>query len=322
MKTVTKVWLITASALTALGLILFAAAMTVSQWDFTALDSEKYVTKTYEITEEFQHLSLQTSTAKISFLPAEDGNARVVCHEPEKGPHTVLVRDGALEITEQDTRKWYEHIQPFSFQSPSVTVYLPQGEYGRLKIDGSTGALTVPKEFTFQSVQIQASTGDVTWEASVAEALQIELSTGSIRMKDFSAGSVNITVSTGKVTAESIRCGGEVQLKVSTGDATLTDLTCTEFRSTGSTGKLTLKNLLAEDRITIHRSTGDVTFDRCDAGSITVETETGDVTGTLRSDKTFLPQSDTGRIDVPKTTRGETCEIITDTGEIRIRIEG
>jgi len=135
MKTVTKVWLITASALTALGLILFAAAMTVSQWDFTALDSEKYVTKTYEITEEFQHLSLQTSTAKISFLPAEDGNACVVCHEPEKGPHTVLVRDGALEITEQDTRKWYEQIQLFSFQSPSVTVYLPQGEYGRLKID-------------------------------------------------------------------------------------------------------------------------------------------------------------------------------------------
>jgi len=322
MKTVTKVWLITASALTALGLILFAAAMTVSQWDFTALDSEKYVTKTYEITEEFQHLSLQTSTAKISFLPAEDGNACVVCHEPEKGPHTVLVRDGALEITEQDTRKWYEQIQLFSFQSPSVTVYLPQGEYGRLKIDGSTGDLTVPKEFTFQSVQIHVSTGDVTWEASVAEALQIELSTGSIRMKDLSAGSVNITVSTGKVTAESIRCSGEVQLKVSTGDATLTDLTCTEFRSTGSTGDLSLKNLLAEDRITIHRSTGDVTFDRCDAGSIAVETETGDVTGTLRSDKTFLPQSDTGRIDVPKTTRGEICEITTDTGDIRIQIEG
>ena len=46
MKTVTKVWLITASALTALGLILFAAAMTIAQLDFTALDSEKYVTKT------------------------------------------------------------------------------------------------------------------------------------------------------------------------------------------------------------------------------------------------------------------------------------
>ena len=44
------------------------------------------------------------------------------------------------------------------------------------------------------------------------------------------------------------------------------------------------------------------------------------MTGTLRSEKVFLVESDTGSIEVPKTTTGGRCEIRTDTGDIRIDI--
>ena len=48
---------------------------------------------------------------------------------------------------------------------------------------------------------------------------------------------------------------------------------------------------------------------------------TVDVTGTLLSEKVFIAQSGTGRIDVPETTTDGKCKITTDTGRISLSIE-
>ena len=58
-----------------------------------------------------------------------------------------------------------------------------------------------------------------------------------------------------------------------------------------------------------------------EARTISIKTDTGDVTGTLLSEKEFITDSDTGNIDVPKTTTGGKCEITTDTGDIKIDIK-
>jgi len=47
-----------------------------------------------------------------------------------------------------------------------------------------------------------------------------------------------------------------------------------------------------------------------------IKTDTGNVTGTLLSEKVFLVETDTGRINVPRTTAGGVCEITTDTGDV------
>ena len=86
-------------------------------------------------------------------------------------------------------------------------------------------------------------------------------------------------------------------------------------------GKILLNRVIASGSLTVRRSTGDVIFDRCDAASLSVTTDTGDVTGTLLTEKTFIPDSETGKIDVPKNTSGGICEITTDTGDIRLKIQ-
>ena len=53
---------------------------------------------------------------------------------------------------------------------------------------------------------------------------------------------------------------------------------------------------------------------------MSVTTDTGDVKGTLLSDKIFFAETKTGRKDVPKTTAGGKCEIKTDTGDIIISV--
>ena len=82
-----------------------------------------------------------------------------------------------------------------------------------------------------------------------------------------------------------------------------------------------MKNVNASGVFSITRSTGDVEFDACDASEIYVKTDTGDVTGTLLSDKIFFAESDTGKVSVPKSVTGGRCEISTDTGRIDITVK-
>jgi len=51
-----------------------------------------------------------------------------------------------------------------------------------------------------------------------------------------------------------------------------------------------------------------------------METDTGDIRGSLLSSKVFLADSGTGKVDVPKTVTGGKCQVHTDTGDIKITI--
>ncbi len=320
MRLATKIWLIVAAALIVIGGIVFVSVMTVLKWDFTKLSTVKYETNEYEISENFKNISVVADTADIVFVPTADLNGSVVCHERKNIKHTVTVRDDTLVIEIEDTRKWYEHISFFDFGSSKITVCIPQGEYGALSIQASTGDVEIPKDFKFESTDISVSTGDVMNYASASEFVKIKTSTGDIRVEDLSAGAMDLSVSTGKVTVTGVNCEGDVALKVSTGDAKLTDMTCKNVISSGSTGNLSLKNVIAAEKFSIERSTGDVKFDGCDAGEIMVKTDTGNVSGTLLSEKVFITKTDTGDIDVPESVTGGKCSITTDTGNIRITI--
>ena len=280
MSKATKIWLTVAASLVLLGIIIFTAIMTVNHWDFIKLSTEEFETRTYEFNEDFNSILISTDTAEIVFLPSENDKCRVVCYEPDSGIHDVTVKDGKLSINWMVHKKWYEHIG-ITVGSPKITVYLPHNEYVSLSIKESTGDVSILNNFKFDSIDITVSTGDINIE--------------------------NVTA-------------GSIGIKVSTGDTFLTNVTCESLASTGSTGDITMSGVIASGKFSIERSTGDVKFDKCDAAEIFVLTDTGDVTGTLLSEKIFFPDSDTGKIDVPKTTSGGKCEITTDTGDIKIRI--
>jgi DUF4097 and DUF4098 domain-containing protein YvlB len=95
---------------------------------------------------------------------------------------------------------------------------------------------------------------------------------------------------------------------------------CRNLKSDGATGDLSLDNVIAAEVFRIERSTGDVDFEGCDAAEITVTTDTGHIRGSLLSDKVFIAETDTGRVDVPHTTTGGKCQLTTDTGNIKISI--
>lgn len=319
MSKATKLWLITAAALIFIGLLIFGGVMMELKWNFANLFTVKCETNTHEISENFTDLSIITDTADIAFLPAEDGQCKVVCHEEAKAKHTVSVEDGILSIRLVDDRKWYEHIG-IGFEPTKVTVYLPEAAYGSLLIKESTGDIDIAKDLSFESMDITVSTGDVVNRASASGMMKIKASTGDIHVENVAADSLDLSVSTGDITASGVTCVGDVTVKVSTGKAYLTDVTCQDLTTTGNTGDLSLTKVVATGKFSIERSTGDVKFDACDAAEIFVKTDTGNIKGSLLSEKVFIYHSNTGKIDLPQTTSGGKCEINTDTGDIKITI--
>ncbi len=319
MKKGTKLWLIAATSLILIGLIIFIGLMAILKWDFTKLSTSKYETNHYQFNENYSNISIVTDTADIVFAVSEDLKSSVECYEQKNVKHSVTVKDDSLVIKVVDTRKWYEHIG-IHFGTPKITVYLPQNEYTSVVIKESTGDIQIPKDFKFESVDISTSTGDVKCYASASGSIKIKASTGDIRIENISAGSLELSVSTGDVTASSISCQGDVKVNVSTGDTKLTDIACKNVISSGNTGDISLKNVIATEKLSIERSTGDVKFNGCDAAEIFVKTDTGDVIGTLLSGKEFIVKTDTGDKQIPQSETGGRCEITTSTGDIKIGI--
>lgn len=315
----TKLWLIAAASLILIGIVIFGGVMSMLKWDFTKLSTNKYETNEYKINENYNSISIVSNTADIVINPSEASESSVVCYELKNMKHSVTVKDSTLVIEVVDSRKWYEHIS-IGFDTPKITVYIPQGEYTSLSISSDTGDVEIPDAFKFESIDISTSTGDIKNYASTSKAIKIKTSTGDIHVEKVSAGALDLSVSTGDVIAKSITCDGDVKIKVSTGITKLFDVTCKNVISSGSTGDIYLKNVIASEKFSIERDTGYVKLERCDAYEIFIETDTGDVTGTLLSEKVFIPRTDTGSVKVPQTVTGGRCEITTDTGNIRIDI--
>lgn len=279
MKKATKFWLILAGVLIVGGCILFGGIMTMLNWDFTKLSTASYSTNSHTVEEAFSHISLKTTTANITFLPSEDSKTTVVCHEPDNQTHTVKLQDDTLVIQQVDTRQWYEYIGIY-FEPIQITVYLPQKEYGSIRVASTTGKTTV-ENLQAQSLDISATTGDISLSRIV--------------------------------------CSGDLSVQLTTGQTVLTNISCKNLTSTGTTGSIVLRQVIAAEDCSIHVNTGDIRLEDSDAATLTLKTVTGSVSGTLLTGKTFFAKTTTGHIDVPTTTGG-CCLITTTTGSISIRI--
>ena len=289
--------------------------------DFGMFTNSNFVTNTYEITDDFDSVSLKTDTADVAFLVSEDGICRVMCYEQGSMKHAVTVEEGTLGVQLEDTRKWYEHISLFSAGHPMITVYLPEGDYAALSVEVSTGDVGIPEGMQFEQIEVLGTTGDVICSASAVESMKIETSTGTIRVEDVTVGQMALRVSTGNVSVSSVVCEGDISLTVTTGKARLNEVSCRTLTSVGNTGDLYMAGVLASETVSLERSTGDVELEACDAAQLWIKTDTGDVEGSLLTEKVFLVVTDTGDVDVPKTVTGGRCEVTTDTGDVEFRIK-
>lgn len=330
---------IVAVALIVVGAVLAGCSLFAMDdaWDLLS-GSGKLVTTQETITGEFTNIDIDVLWADLELLPSPDGTCYYKATTYESTFCTVTVENGTLRIGQDDSRKWHQHIGIY-WEKTSLQVYLPEDVYGQLAIQSDTSDVTIPANFTFENVTITTDTGDLTITCQVTQQLSMTSTTGDMTARGIAPLSVTAAATTGDVYMQDITCNDlsvststgccrilkadvakSLSASSTTGDKYLADVQCGTLKLEATTGDSELRNVVVTGDAKLESDTGDWELEGFDAANISIETSTGDVEGTLLSDKIFFVDTDTGDVDVPRTTTGGKCEISTDTGDIEIEI--
>ena len=134
-------------------------------------------------------------------------------------------------------------------------------------------------------------------------------------------GNISLETDTGNILLDNIIATGKLVTETDTGNVNFEVCDASEVFIKTDTGNVLLDDVITTGKLAIETDTGNVSFEACDASEAFIKTDTGNVTGSFLTDKVVFAESDTGNIDIPKVIADEKCEIITDTGNIKITIE-
>ena len=61
----------------------------------------KYITNTYQITNNYQNIFIDAKDAKVSIETSDDINTKLIIYEKKKQPYQYLIQDNELIINQQ-----------------------------------------------------------------------------------------------------------------------------------------------------------------------------------------------------------------------------
>jgi len=302
-------------------IILIAGIAVLTIGVVNTISNNRVVINSYDITESFTDFKVDLSVSNLKFEKSEDSTIKVVCEEREKDFHEVVVKDNALTITNVNNRKWFERLFMFDFKERVVTVYLPEGNYGDLKINSQVGNIDIQGNYTFANADVEVTTGNLKFAADVTGNTVLKSTVGNIKVTGLNTASLIMNSTTGNLNMTDINVTGDAKINATVGNIKATGFKSANLNVGSSTGNIELVNALVTNHVDAKASTGDIRLIDCDADSLKIKTSTGNVTGVLLTSKIFYASSNTGRVNVPHSTTGGTCEIETSTGNIYMSIK-
>ncbi len=317
MKKSVKISLLIACVFIVLGAAIFADAMSSADFNFGTLSTQTYTTNTYKIADDFDKISIEVSETDIEFKLSDNKKCIIECFEKEKNTHEAYVENKTLFIT--NSQKWYHDIGVVNY-TPKLVLYLPKESYESLAINTNTGDINIPNNPAFKDIEINGDTSDISCYASVIDNLNIGISTGDVILENAKMKKAMLSSTTGDITIANTDIENSITITTDTGNVNSLNTTYVDFKVETDTGDLSLTDTVAKNSFSITTNTGDVEFKNSDAEEISILTDTGDICGTLLTEKIFMIESDTGDIDVPKTSTGGVCDITTNTGDVTISI--
>lgn len=303
MNTAKKIWISASIICIIAGITAAFGAAYFMDFDFGGLNNMNYEKTIYTVTEEFDNIKLRSAECDVFLSSSDDENCTVHCAESDKIRHQVSVENKTLEIIRTDESKWYEHIGVFwGPQAYSITIYLPQKLYDELYISSVSGDITVPDAFKFNTVNLKNTSGDINFESETANGISAKTVSGDINIKNI--------------------CGGSAKIDTVSGDINFSNSRVSEISFSNTSGDVIVRDVTADKNFTIHTTSGDALLSDCDAPDIKIKSISGDISGTLLSEKKFSASSVSGNIRIPD-SRSDTqkCEISTTSGNIRISLK-
>lgn len=275
---------------------------------------------TYTIDKAFTNISIDGMECNIKLIPSDDNKYKVVCRESDKIYHSVSVENDTLFIKRNDNREWYEHFGIY-WSDMEVSVYLPENNYGELYAKSLSGEIVIPETFSFDSADVQSTSGNVRFLASVNGEMTVNTVSGELYVGKSKPSKLTAESVSGCVTVENIVAQDFVNVKAISGEIKMSEIRCQSITANTTSGGLSLSDVVTREKIQIESVSGNVDLNRCDAASLWLKTTSGNIYGTLLSEKFFVTNTLSGNVSVPHSPSGGKCEVTTTRGNIEFIIK-
>ena len=359
-----KIWICAALICVLLGAVISGGTLAAIGFDFSRLNTMEFVTHTYKVRDPdthgsaspgasetegpntytaegtFSRISIDAAEADVRLIRSDTDECKVVCIESEKITHTVTVEADTLTIVRYDERKWYERSGIY-WGDMSITIYLPGDSYDSLSVSTLSGDVTVPEEFTFDTVQVDTASGEIDFLAAAnrslrlktlsgdltvaeltTENLTLQTTSGDMELTGLSADSMNISTTSGEIELENVTAD-TLFVKSTSGEIESDDVRVTdrmEFETVS--GDVRLTGCVSNGWLGVTTVSGDVKLNGCDCDVVlSILTTSGDITGTVLTPKQFLCSTN-GKVSVPFSKPVNSIfEANSISGDVRISIE-
>lgn len=232
------------------------------------------VTNTFEIDNDFEDISIDSSSFDVSLLPSTNEECTVICEESSTINHNVEVIGNTLTIKQQcDFMSGL-----FSYKIPfRVTIYLPASAYNYLSVKLSSGDLFVSEDFDFENVTIGTSSGDVDFRTTVEDNMSVNTSSGDIMLLNLEAGNLNLCSSSGDVALTNSIVKGDLDISTSSGEVFFDASDAENINISTSSGDVR-GTILSEKQFSAKTSSGDVDMPVSGGdGECSIKTSSGDI---------------------------------------------
>lgn len=320
MKKSKKISIIIAVILFSVGVIISMCALCSINFDFSALNTANFVTKTYAVDESFRNIHIEDVECNICLIPSNDDKCRVICIESDKTSHSVSVQNNTLTIERTDNRKWYEHIVVFYWGEVKMDVYLPETEYEELYVKSTSGEIKIPENLTFAKADVSSTSGDIHILSNIKKDASIYAVSGNVYIGEITAENINVQSTSGELTLSSMALNGKLTAKSISGDIKLSNIKCQNIISDTTSGNHTFLSVIAKSNIMVESISGNVDLYQSDAETLNIKTTSGNITGTLLTNKIFDVKTTSGNSKIPPSDFGGKCEIKTTSGNIELAI--
>ncbi len=300
----TKTLLIIALSVFIFGSAVCLTALASVGFDIKAFEFEGggYTVKEEFIKGKVTDISINSYATDIRILEWSEPEIKVIFSENEYLKTTIKNTDGKLEISIEDTRKWYDLTRYLFSSSKDLTLYLPKGESYSLNAKSASGDFIASYGGEFNSLNVTLTSGDIfTSDLKVLDALTLKTTSGDIEVGSLRAsGKASFDVTSGDVNIGTANLSGELQINITSGDVELGHIV----------GK----------KMKIKTISGDVEFENISTEEIDIETTSGDVEGCFTGGMIYQASTTSGDIRVPDSEKnGAFCRIKTTSGDINIR---
>lgn len=332
MKTGSKIFTIVCCAVGGALLLaacaLFVTGMALEGWDFTALNTARYQTRTQtftgiediDISYPFADIAVKTDEAAEEI--ALSYPVRVDRDGNDLGYTQLTAEGGLLRLTAKDKPSWN-----FGFgiqvSAPQVVLTLPATAFGDISIGSDAGKIAV-EGVTCGSLLLSADLGDIEAKDVSCTQLTATASAGAVAVYGAACEGAQLTADLGEVHAENVQCGA-LTCTSQLGSARIERLQCEKLCVDVETGDIELEEAAVQS-IELSVELGDIDLRQVDAQELDLAAEMGSIEGTLagtEEDYTIGVTANMGSSNIADRFGGtRTLVAATEMGDITITFLG